>query len=104
MGGCGIPVVVLTLVGNRSFGCHGEKLDSRADNVLRPVGNEIRVQKAAAAKSFFLGFADQGLEVAPQSAVRCHHRYTAQFLIGYPILEVGYPISDIRSGKSDIRS
>ena len=36
VGGSGIPVVVLTLVGNRSFGCHGEELDSRADDVLRP--------------------------------------------------------------------
>ena len=44
VGGCGIPVVVLTLVGNRSFGCHGEEIDSRADNALCPVGNEIRVQ------------------------------------------------------------
>ena len=41
VGGCGIPVVVLTLVGNRSFGCHGQELDSRADDILRPV---IRVQ------------------------------------------------------------
>ena len=76
MNKCGIPVR-LTLVGSRSFGCHGEELDSRADDVLRP-GNEARVQawdKAAAAKSFFFGFVGRGLEVAPQSAVRCHHRW-----------------------------
>jgi len=37
------PVVVLTLVGNRSFGCHGEELDSRADDVLRLVGSPAPV-------------------------------------------------------------
>ena len=76
VGRCGVPVV-LTLVGHRSLGCLCKKLDSRADNVLRPVGDGVRVQawdKAAArADSFLLGFVDQGLEVAPQSAVRCHH-------------------------------
>ena len=35
MGGC-VVVLTLTLVGDRSLGCHGEELDSRADDVLRP--------------------------------------------------------------------
>ena len=66
--------MMFTLVDHRSLGYLCEKLDSRADDVLRPVGDEIWVQawdKEAVATSFLLGFVDQGFEVAPQSAVRC---------------------------------
>jgi len=65
-------MVMFMLVG-RSLGCLCEKFDSRADNVLRPVGDENRVQawdKAAAAAKSFLGFVDQGFEVAPQMSPR----------------------------------
>ena len=68
MGGCGILVVGLTLVSNARLAAMERSLTA----VLRPVGNEVRVQawdKAAAVESFFLGFVDQGFEVAPQSAV-----------------------------------